>query len=240
MMNSALPSPPIVVALTGASGTAYAVRLLGVLLARGYNVQLIASEAARQVAIEETGTQIPGPGASHEEWQQFPENVLAHEPCRSWGFAPVDKSRMTGELAASKLRDFSAGIASGSFRTRGMVICPCSTGTLAAIASGSSTNLIHRSADVHLKERRPLILVPRETPLSLITLRNMQQVTEAGAVVVPAMPGFYHQPSSIAELVDFMIARICDLLSVDHSLSRRWSESDETADGTQATDPSPA
>jgi 4-hydroxy-3-polyprenylbenzoate decarboxylase len=117
-----------------------------------------------------------------------------------------------------------APIASGSFLTDGMVVCPCSGGTLAAIAHSMGTNLIHRAAEVHLKERRKLILVPRETPLSLPQLDNMKRATEAGAVVLPASPGFYHGPKSIDDLVDFVVARICDQLGVEQSLMRRWGE----------------
>jgi 4-hydroxy-3-polyprenylbenzoate decarboxylase len=121
--------------------------------------------------------------------------------------------------------DFSAGIASGSFPTAGMVVAPCSMSTLASVAHGITTNLITRAADVHLKERRRLILVPRETPLSLIHLENMAAVTRAGAIVLPAMPGWYHRPAALADLVDFVVARICDGLGVEHGLSRRWGES---------------
>jgi 4-hydroxy-3-polyprenylbenzoate decarboxylase len=103
-----------------------------------------------------------------------------------------------------------------------MVICPCSMGTLASLATGQSQNLVHRAADVHLKERRKLIVVPRETPLSLIALENMKRLAEAGAVILPAMPGFYNDPVSISDLIDFVVARICDQLGVDHQLSKRW------------------
>jgi flavin prenyltransferase len=120
------------------------------------------------------------------------------------------------------LGDYSAGIASGSFRTAGMVICPCSMGTLAAVAHGMSQNLIHRAADVHLKERRKLIVVPRETPLSLIALDNMRRITEAGGVVLPAMPGFYHGAETLIDLVDFVVTRICDQLGLRVELMRRW------------------
>ncbi|NOX56962.1 MAG: UbiX family flavin prenyltransferase, partial [Planctomycetes bacterium] len=119
-------------------------------------------------------------------------------------------------------QDYRAGLASGSFLTGGMVICPCSLGTLSNIAHGTSTNLIHRAAEVHLKERRRLILVPRETPLSGIQLDNMKRLADAGAVILPAMPGFYHQPQSVLDLVDFIVARICDQLGVEHTLVRRW------------------
>ncbi len=118
--------------------------------------------------------------------------------------------------------DRGAAPASGSARTAGMVVCPCSMGTLSAIAQGSSRSLIERAADVTLKERRPLILVPRETPLSLVHLRNMAAVTEAGAVVMPATPGFYHRPQQVGELVDFIVQRVLDHMEVDAQLVPRW------------------
>jgi 4-hydroxy-3-polyprenylbenzoate decarboxylase len=115
-----------------------------------------------------------------------------------------------------------APMASGSFLTAGMVICPCSGTTLSTVASGAANNLIHRAAEVHLKERRKLILVPREAPLSLAHIDNMRRVTEAGGVILPASPGFYHGASSIDDLVDFVVARICDQLGVEHTLTKRW------------------
>ena len=121
-------------------------------------------------------------------------------------------------------RDFMAGIASGSFLTGGMVVCPCSMGTVAAIAHGLSQNLIQRAADVHLKERRKLILVPRETPLGVVQLRNLLSCAEAGAVILPAMPAFYTRPRELADMVDFVVGRVCDQLGVEHALSRRWGE----------------
>ena len=130
----------------------------------------------------------------------------------------VDVSR----LRYHDYRDFSAGIASGSFQTAGMVVCPCSMGTVAAIAHGTSQNLIHRAADVHLKERRKLILVPRETPLGLIQLRNLTAVAEAGAMVLPAMPAFYTLPKTVDDMVDFVVGRVCDQLGVEHRLFPRW------------------
>ena len=217
-------SLPVVVALAGASGSAYAVRLLQVLLQRGYSVEVIASRAARQVMLQETGIALPETSASESIWKEFLSSVFSTDVCGDWGFDVVRPDELTGKLTVHGLTDFSAGIASGSFRTAGMVVCPCSGGTLAAIAHGLSSNLIHRCADVHLKERRRLLLVPRETPLNLTAIRNMQRATEAGAIIAPASPGFYHQPKRIAELVDFVVARICDLLDVDQSLSHRWSE----------------
>ena len=118
----------------------------------------------------------------------------------------------------------TASIASGSFLTDGMVICPCSGGTLSAIVHGASANLIHRAAEVHLKERRKLILVPRETPLSLMQLENLKRAAEAGAVILPAMPGFYHGARTIRDLIDFVVARICDQLGIPNALISRWGE----------------
>ncbi len=191
---------PIVVGITGASGAPYAKRLLEVLLASGRETHVTMSPSASQVFQAELGITIP-------------PDRLTLEP-------------LLGP-AASQIRlwnhmNLSAGIASGSFRTGGMVVCPCSMSTLAAIAHGQGTNLIHRAADVHLKERRKLILVPRETPLSLVAIENMAAVTRAGAIVLPAMPGFYHQPTSIADLVDFVVSRICDQLEIDNRLIKRW------------------
>ena len=133
-----------------------------------------------------------------------------------------DGSSGAGSLQYFHHQDFLAPMASGSFLTTGMVICPCSGTTLSAIAAGSANNLIHRAAEVHLKERRKLILVPRETPLSLAHIDNMRHVTEAGGVILPASPGFYHGAKSIDDLVDFVVARICDQLGVEHSLTKRW------------------
>jgi 4-hydroxy-3-polyprenylbenzoate decarboxylase len=124
-------------------------------------------------------------------------------------------------------RNFRAGIASGSFPTGGMAVCPCSMGTVAAIAQGLSQNLIHRAADVHLKERRRLVLVPRETPLNVVQLRNLTTCAEAGAVVLPAMPAFYTRPGSLLDMVDFIVGRVCDQLGVEHQLFRRWGQPEE-------------
>lgn len=142
----------------------------------------------------------------------------------------VGESRFDGYVEVCDDLDRGAAPASGSARNAGMVICPCSMGTLSAISAGSSRSLIERAADVALKERRPLLLVTRETPLSAIHLENMLRVTRAGAVVMPAAPGFYHRPSDISQLVDFIVARILDHLSVPHTLVGRWTgESEPTA-----------
>jgi 4-hydroxy-3-polyprenylbenzoate decarboxylase len=223
---------PVVVAVTGASGSIYAIRLLQVLLDAGRPTHVIISGAARQVILRELGLQFPQGDSGTDVWSAFPSEALQSSIARRFGFAipevagRKDASGHQGSIRVWGLNDYSAGIASGSFLTDGMVICPCSMGTLSAIASGASTNLIHRAADVHLKERRPLVLLPRETPLSLIQLENMTRVCQAGATVMPAMPGFYHQPQSIADLVDFIVGRMCDHLRIPHRLFQRWGETE--------------
>lgn len=214
---------PVVVALTGASGSAYAIRLLQVLLADGRDVELVSSDAARQVMLQETGAVLPDAASTESDWKTFLATVLTGEVCADWGCPELAEADLCGRLTVHSLKNYAAGIASGSFRTAGMVVCPCSGGTLGAIAGGLSNNLVHRCAEVHLKERRPLLLVTRETPLSLTAIRNMQLVTEAGAIIVPASPGLYHGPKRIGELVDFVVARICDLLHVDQTISHRWT-----------------
>lgn len=196
----------LVLAITGASGSAYAVRLLEVLIAAGRNVHLVISPAGQQVVGHELGLKVD-PG-------DFSVQQLL----------PAIKLSEVSRVQLHDYRDFSAGIASGSFQTGGMVICPCSMGTLAAVSQGLSQNLIHRAADVHLKERRKLIVVPRETPLGSIQLSNMKTLADAGAAILPAMPGFYNQPESIEDLIDFIVARICDQLEVPQDLTRRWGD----------------
>jgi 4-hydroxy-3-polyprenylbenzoate decarboxylase len=193
----------LVLAITGASGAPYAVRLLEVLVRAGRRVHVTASPAASQVFQTELGLTLD----------------LNH---LSDVLPPELEATAKQLIAYHHYMNFSAGIASGSFRTAGMVICPCSMGTIGAIAHGISQNLIHRAADVHLKERRKLILVPRETPLSLVQLRNLTVCVEAGAIVLPAMPAFYTKPQSIEDMVDFIVGRICDQLGVEHQLFSRW------------------
>lgn len=201
----------LVLAITGASGSPYAVRLLEVWLRAGRTVHLVISPAATEVFDREMGHKL------HLDGESFDVKELL-------GAAAVDLP--TNRLHYHHSRNFQAGIASGSFLTAGMAICPCSMGTVAAIAHGISENLIHRAADVHLKERRKLVLVPRETPLGLVQLRNLTAVAEAGAVVLPAMPAFYTRPESIADMVDFIVGRICDQLGVEHQLLKRWGTSE--------------
>ena len=223
------PQHDIVLAMTGASGTMYALRLVQTLLRGDRTLHIIVSDAARQVAAQEHGLQLPHAGSDAADWAATIEEVLQSDRAKLWGFAS-EPGELNGIVRTPALRDFSSGAASGSYLTAGMVICPCSLGTLAAVASGHSSNLIHRAADVHLKERRRLVLVPRETPLGLIALENMTKVTQAGAIVLPAMPGFYHQPSSVSDLIDFVTGRICDQLDVPHTLFQRWSEAGDDVD----------
>jgi 4-hydroxy-3-polyprenylbenzoate decarboxylase len=195
----------LVVAMTGASGAAYAVRLVEVLLAAGCEIHLTISPAAQTVLQHELGRRV--------DLQRFSLEALLGGPPPAGATAHYHHPN-----------DLMAPIASGSFLTDGMVICPCSGGTLAAVAHAMGTNLVHRAAEVHLKERRRLVVVPRETPLSLPQLRNMQAIHEAGAVVLPASPGFYHGAGTVADLVDFVVGRICDQLGVANTLIRRWGE----------------
>ena len=210
--------PPFVVALTGASGAIYGCRLLEVLIRLGIHVELAISPAATQVIRQELDRQVNLIDFS-------PEQLLALEDMTFQTSAKGEFLFATGaRLRYHRYQDYFCGIASGSFKTSGMVICPCSMGTLAAIACGMSTNLIQRAADVHLKERRKLIVVPRETPLGSIQLENMKRLVDAGAVVMPAAPGFYQRPKSISDLVDFIVTRICDQLGIEANLVPRWSE----------------
>jgi 4-hydroxy-3-polyprenylbenzoate decarboxylase len=195
----------LVLAMTGASGSAYGVRLLDVLLRAGRTVHLVISPSAAEVIEQELGIRI---------------DLKRFDPTGLFGAKPPDVTR----LHFHHFQDFHAGIASGSFLTAGMVVCPCSMGTAAAIAHGTSGNLIHRAADVHLKERRKLVLVPRETPLGVVQLRNLTLAAEAGAIVLPAMPAFYTLPRSVNDMVDFIVGRICDQLGVEHRLLHRWGE----------------
>ena len=195
---------PIVMAITGASGAPYAVRLLEALVTARQPVQLIVSDHGLRLL--RTETEIGTVAALREQ---------------------VGTAGWDALVTVFDDGDRGAAPASGSARNRGMVICPCSMGTISAISQGTSRSLVERAADVALKERRTLVVVPRETPYSAIHLENMLRLTRAGAVVLPASPGFYHRPSRIGELVDFVVARVLDHLGVDHALGRRWGESPE-------------
>ena len=191
---------PLLMAITGASGAPYALKLLESLLAADRKISLIVSDHGWRLL----GT----------------ESDITDETSLR---ARVGAKRWDALVTVFDDRDRGATPASGSAKSSGMVICPCSMGTLSAIAAGSSRSLVERAADVALKERRKLVLVVRETPLSAIHLQNMLRVTRAGAVVLPAAPGFYHRPSSIDDLVTFVVARVLDQLGVEHELARRWS-----------------
>jgi 4-hydroxy-3-polyprenylbenzoate decarboxylase len=192
-------TPPIVMGITGASGAPYAVRLLQALTAARRPVSLIVSKYGLRLLATEAGIESIDAlrdAVGIEAWASYVE-VFSND-------------------------DRGAAPASGSSRTAGMIVCPCSMGTLSAIAVGASRSLIERAADVTLKEQRKLVLVPRETPLSAIHLGNMLRLTRAGAVIMPASPGFYHRPEQISDLVDFVVARMLDQLGVEQKLVKRW------------------
>lgn len=197
----------IVVAITGASGALYAGRLLRALLLDGHGVHLVLSKYGRYLLREELGYRPDKETLTEFLIRLYGEEITA------------------GTLREYSVADQSSAIASGSFDTDGMVIVPCSIKTLSGIAHGHAENLVERAADVVLKERRRLIMVVRETPLNLIHLRNMTAVTEAGAVVLPAMPAFYQQPQTFNDLGDFIAGRICSLLGIQHALFPRWTGS---------------
>jgi 4-hydroxy-3-polyprenylbenzoate decarboxylase len=196
----------VTLGLTGASGMPYGVRLLECLLKAGVRVYLLYSQAAQIVAKQEMDLALPG---RVREVQDF----FAQK------FEAAD-----GQLRVFGREEWFAPVASGSNPADAMAICPCSMGTLAAVACGLADNLIERAADVMLKEQRPLVLVPRETPFSAIHLENMLRLSRAGAVILPANPGFYHHPTRLEDLVDFVVARVLDLLRVEHQLTPRWGD----------------
>jgi 4-hydroxy-3-polyprenylbenzoate decarboxylase len=207
-MNPTPDPKRLVVAITGASGAVYARRLIQLVVAAGVETHLVISPLGQRLLHDELG--LEGMGGNSANLAQ-----LAGLP---------EGSPSPANLVVHPFRDVGASIASGSFRHDGMVVIPCSSNTLGCIASGMAQNLVHRAAHVTLKERRKLVLVHREMPLSLIDIRNMQAVTEAGAVVCPAQPGFYMMPRTIDDLVDFVVARVLDLVGIDHTLAVRWGE----------------
>ncbi|NJK41145.1 MAG: UbiX family flavin prenyltransferase [Acaryochloridaceae cyanobacterium SU_2_1] len=190
--------------MTGASGLIYAVRAIKFLLQANYTIEVVASKATYQVWQAEGGLTMPtNPSKQAEFWRHQADEA-------------------GGQLTCHSTTNVGAAIASGSFRTQGMIIMPCSMSTVAKIASGLSLDLLTRTADVHLKEARPLVLVPRETPFSLIHLRNLVTLAEAGARIVPAIPAWYHNPQTIEDLVDFVVARAFDQLQIDCIPWQRW------------------
>lgn len=201
-----MPVERVTLALTGASGAPYGLRLLQCLLERDLEVFLILSKAARVVVGMETELALPNGSGKTE--QALREHVATDR----------------GRLVLCGLEQWTSPVASGSGAPAAMVVCPCSTGTLSAIACGASDNLIERAADVALKEGRRLILVPRETPFSAIHLENMLKLARLGVTVLPAAPGFYHRPGSVEDMVDFVVARILDQLGLDQQMVPRWGE----------------
>ncbi len=195
-------------AFTGASGMPYGIRLLEKLLASGNHVFLMYSQAAQIVAQQEMKLTLSSRTKEAEEF--LSQRFKAKE----------------GQLHVFGREEWFAPVASGSSPADSMIICPCTMGTLAAVATGLGRNLIERAADVMLKEHHKLILVPRETPFSAIHLENMQKLVQSGAIILPANPGFYHHPESVQDLVDFVVARILDHLNVEHSLIPRWGKED--------------
>jgi 4-hydroxy-3-polyprenylbenzoate decarboxylase len=203
--------PPIVVAITGASGAPYSVRLLRVLAGASRPVSLIVSAHGWRLLRTEVGIDSAEGLRAAVGGEAWDRHVIVHDNA-----------------------DRGATPASGSAITAGMVVCPCSMGTLSAISVGASRSLIERAADVTLKERRRLILVPRETPLSAIHLQNMLRLARAGAVILPAAPGFYHRPRDIDDLVDFVVGRILDHLGIAHALVPRWQGEERASVGRDA------
>jgi len=196
----------ITLAITGASGAQYGLRLLEILLKTGQDVNLLVSNAAQVVISTETEHKI---GSRPEEITRYFNSLYGAK---------------NGQLQVFGKEQWMAPIASGSGVSRAMVVCPCSSATLSSIACGTSDNLISRAADVVLKEQKKLILVTREMPVSAIHLENMLKLAKLGVSIFPASPGFYHQPQSVGDLVDFVVARILDHLEIDHTLIPRWGE----------------
>jgi 4-hydroxy-3-polyprenylbenzoate decarboxylase len=189
------------VGFSGGSGIAYGLRLVEVLLRSGHHVHLCATGAALRVLVHEAG---------------LPVDLESPDLAALW------PAELRPRLHVHALAAVEAAPASGSAGIRATILCPCSMGTLARVAHGFSSNLVERSADVALKEGRPLVVVPRETPLSVLHLQNLLKLAQLGAIVLPAMPGFYHRPTTVQELVDFVVGKILDRLAVPHTLTRRW------------------
>lgn len=198
---------PLIVGVSGASGLIYAVRALRYLLAADYAIELVASKASFMVWQAEQGIRMPPEPVQQEQFwrQQCGIETTGKLTCHPWG-------------------DVGANIASGSFRTLGMLVIPCSMSTVAKLAAGLSSDLLERAADVQLKEGRKLVVVPRETPFSLIHLRNLTSLAEAGARIVPAIPAWYHNPQTVEDLVDFVVARALDQFEIDCVPFDRWKE----------------
>src|SRR3989338_11381731 len=203
---------PVTLAITGASGTVYGLRVLQFLLENNYRVEFVISESASKVALDEIGLILSLSPAI------LKEQVLSY--LESKGKKNINKNL----LNVWEFNDISASISSGSYRTSGMMIIPASMGTIGAIASGTSDNLITRAADVCLKERRKLVLVPREMPLNTIHLENLLKLSQIGAIIAPASPAFYHNPKDLINMIDFVVGKVLDLFGIEHSMFKRWKE----------------
>lgn len=204
-MSSTPPNSPaktIVVGISGASGTIYGIRLIQYLLELGWHIHLLTSTSTWKVMSAEMNLPGVSPSTPLGEWLGVPQSVC------------------DAQISTYNIRDIAAPMASGTFRSHGMVVVPASMKTVAAMAHGYTDNLLTRSADCFMKERRRLVVVPREAPLSTIHLRNLLTLSESGALILPAMPGFYHNPTSLEELVDFMVMKILDSLDIEHPLTR--------------------
>jgi 4-hydroxy-3-polyprenylbenzoate decarboxylase len=243
------PQRPIVLAITGASGAAYAVRLLQQLLLANQSIHLIISPSGAAVISQELGIEVgqtreriqtllryawpstiagsPIAGGNSESTSSNHAggNPASGNPAGGRVWKPLTSEeieRVVPNLHVYDYRNFFIPVASGSFRTAAMIICPCSGATLSGVVHAAGNNLIQRAADVHLKEHRKLILVPRETPLSVFQLENMTRAAQAGAILMPAMPGWYHGVQTPVDLIDFVVSRILDHLDIEHSLMKRW------------------
>ena len=208
-MSGGPATRPIALAMTGASGAQYGLRLLECLLAHGESVYLMLSRPAQVVIGSETDIALPGRTSE-----------IARELTRRYG-------AREGSLRVFGQEEWTAPVASGSATARAMVVCPCSMATISSLAVGASRNLIDRAGDVMIKERRPLIVVPRETPFSTIHLENMLRLAQSGVIVLPANPGFYHRPNTVSDVIDFIVARILDHLGIVHGLGPRWGQQSE-------------
>jgi 4-hydroxy-3-polyprenylbenzoate decarboxylase len=215
--------------MTGASGAAIGVRLLQCLAVADREVHLMISPSGAAVIAQELGVEVgrstsPASSLLAFAWAT-PDASPSEKPARKWlPLSAQQQSRGLQRIVCHDYRNFMTPVASGSFRTAGMVVCPCSGATLSGIVHAAGNNLIQRAADVHLKERRPLLVVPRETPLSVFQLENMHRAAQAGAIVMPAMPGWYHGVQSPVDLIDFVVARILDHLDVPHALMKPWAQ----------------
>ena len=217
---SEFAKPPIVVAVTGASGAVYATRLLQHLVAADdREIHLTISPSGAAVIAQETALRID---LARPDMDALVDHLPEYLPPRDDAVAAAARRIGTAAIRYHHYQDYMTPIASGSFLTGGMVVCPCSGSTLSGIARAAASNLIQRAAEVHLKEHRKLVLVPRETPISVLQLENMHRVAAAGAVMLPAMPGWYHGVKDLHDMVDFVVGRILDQIDVDNSAIRRW------------------